>query len=195
MIIARRIGRFRETFPVLLGTLVSQTVFNILALCCSGWSSSPRPTSSTRSSEHLFLFSFAPALLLVAVAIAPALVARDRGRAGSRRRRGAVRDALVRVRLGLAIFRDPRRGPLGRSRPAHRLGDPGARPVTRSFAALGLARRRWGSAAAAAVLFAVNVTAVDPGDAVEHRRLPARDDQRPDHGLRGRRRPMRSPTA
>src|SRR5204862_2251704 len=32
MVLARRTGRMRETFPVLLGTLVSQTALNIVAL-------------------------------------------------------------------------------------------------------------------------------------------------------------------
>ena len=33
--LARRTGRMRETFPVLLGTLVSQTMLNLVALACS----------------------------------------------------------------------------------------------------------------------------------------------------------------
>ena len=33
---APRSGRMRETFPVMLGTLVSQTMLNIVALVCSG---------------------------------------------------------------------------------------------------------------------------------------------------------------
>ena len=36
MVLARRIGRMRETFAVLVGTLVSQTVLNILALAMLG---------------------------------------------------------------------------------------------------------------------------------------------------------------
>jgi phosphatidylinositol alpha-mannosyltransferase len=36
MTLARRIGRMRETFPVLLGTLVSQTLLNIAALALLG---------------------------------------------------------------------------------------------------------------------------------------------------------------
>ena len=37
MVLARRVGRLRETLPVLLGTLVSQSVLNIVA-----WSFSAR---------------------------------------------------------------------------------------------------------------------------------------------------------
>ena len=36
MTLARRTGRMRETFPVLLGTLVSQTMLNLLALVLLG---------------------------------------------------------------------------------------------------------------------------------------------------------------
>ena len=36
MVLARRTGRMRETFPVLLGTLVSQTVLNLVALVLLG---------------------------------------------------------------------------------------------------------------------------------------------------------------
>ena len=36
MSLARRIGRMRETFPVLLGTLVSQTMLNLVALALLG---------------------------------------------------------------------------------------------------------------------------------------------------------------
>ena len=36
LIVARRLGRVRERFPVVLGTLMSQTLFNLLALCLLG---------------------------------------------------------------------------------------------------------------------------------------------------------------
>ena len=36
MALARRVGRMRETFPVLIGTLVSQTAINIVALVLLG---------------------------------------------------------------------------------------------------------------------------------------------------------------
>jgi phosphatidylinositol alpha-mannosyltransferase len=32
LIVARRVGRARETLPVVLGTMVSQTLLNLLAL-------------------------------------------------------------------------------------------------------------------------------------------------------------------
>ena len=36
LVVARRIGRPRESFPAVLGTLVSQTLLNILALLILG---------------------------------------------------------------------------------------------------------------------------------------------------------------
>ena len=159
MIIARRIGRFRETFPVLLGTLVSQTAFNILALMLLGVVIVTSTDLFHRSSEHLFLVSFAPALLLVAVAVAPALVRRS-GSGRVARVAAMVRDALVRVRLGLAVFRDPRRGPLAGALQLTAW----AIQVAACYAlavAMGL-DGAMGIGGAAAVLFAVNVTAVIP---------------------------------
>jgi phosphatidylinositol alpha-mannosyltransferase len=71
-----------------------------------------------------------------------------------------VRDALVRVRLGLAIFRDPRRGPLAAAAQLTAW----AIQVAACYAlavAMGL-DGTMGVGGAAAVLFAVNVTAVVP---------------------------------
>ena len=159
MVIARRIGRFRETFPILLGTLVSQTVFNILALILLGVVIVSSTDLFHRTSEHLFLVSLAPAILLIAVAAAPAGVRRA-GSARVARLAGMVRDALVRVRTGLAVFRDPRRAPLAASLQLLAW----AIQVAACYAlavAMGL-DGEIGIGGAAAVLFAVNVTAVVP---------------------------------
>jgi phosphatidyl-myo-inositol alpha-mannosyltransferase len=157
--LSRRTGRVRETFPVLVGTLVSQTMLNIVALLLLGAiivSTTPLFHSDT---EKLFAFSFVPLVLLLVVLIAPRLTRR----AGSGRlaKLGtSLHRALVQVRAGLAVFRDPRRGLLAS---AAQLGA-WAIQLTACwalFAALGL-DGRVGIGAAAAVLFAVNVTAVVP---------------------------------
>lgn len=159
MVIARRIGHFRETFPVLLGTLVSQTAFNVLALVLLGAVIVSSTDLFHRSSEHLFLASLAPALLLVAVAVAPAAVRRS-GSGRIARLAGVARDALVRVRSGLAVLADPRRGPVAGTMQllawAIQVGACWALAI-----AMGL-DGAMGVAGAAAVLFAVNVTAVVP---------------------------------
>jgi phosphatidyl-myo-inositol alpha-mannosyltransferase len=148
----------RETFPVLLGTLVSQTVLNIVALVILGaiivWSTDLFHSNT----EKLFLASLAPLLLLVAVALAPTLVRRA-GSGRVARVARAIRSALVQVRSGLHVFRDPRRGLIAS---VAQLGA-WALQLVACFALLeGMGLEHAGIGAAAAVLFAVNVTAVVP---------------------------------
>ena len=157
--LARRIGRMRQTFPVLLGTLVSQTLLNLIALALLGViiiSTTPLFHSGTK---ELFLFSLVPALLLLVVLVAPLLMRRN-GNGRMARIGAAVHGALVQVRAGLTVFRNPRRG------------IPAAAAQLTAWAiqlaacwallyALNLDGRA-GIGAAAAVLFAVNVTAVVP---------------------------------
>jgi phosphatidylinositol alpha-mannosyltransferase len=157
--LARRIGRMRQTFPVLLGTLVSQTLLNLIALALLGViivSTTPLFHSGTK---ELFLFSLVPALLLVVVLVAPLLMRRN-GNGRLSRIGATVHGALVQVRAGLAVFRNPRRG------------IPAAAAQLTAWAiqlaacwallyALNLDDQA-GIGAAAAVLFAVNVTAVVP---------------------------------
>lgn len=159
MVMARRVGRVRESFPVLLGTLVSQTVLNIVALVLLGFLIVTSSDLFSNNSEHIFLVSLAPALVLVAVLAAPSLVRRS-GSGPIARLVGSVREALVKVRTGLAIFRDPRRGPLAAASQLSAW----AIQVSACYAlatAMGL-EPLMGLGGAAAVLFAVNVTAVIP---------------------------------
>jgi phosphatidylinositol alpha-mannosyltransferase len=157
--LSRRTGRVRETFPVIVGTLVSQTLLNIVALLMLGAiivSTTPLFHSST---QKIFAFSFLPLALLIAVLIAPMLMRRQ-GSGRMARLGAAMHRALVQVRAGLAVFREPRRGALASA------AQLGAWAIQLAacwvlFAALGLDDRA-GIGAAAAVLFAVNVTAVVP---------------------------------
>ena len=159
MTLARRSGRMRETFPVLLGTLVSQTMLNLVALVLLGAiivSTTPLFHSGTK---QIFLFSLVPLLVLIVVLVAPLLMRRNGN--GRLARVGAnVHRALLQVRAGLAVFRDPRYGPAAA----------GAQLMAWAIQlaacwgllyALGLDGQA-GIGAAAAVLFAVNVTAVVP---------------------------------
>jgi len=159
MVLARRTGRMRETFPVLLGTLVSQTVFNIVALLMLGAIIVASTDLFHSSSEKLFAFSFVPLALLLVVLLAPTLMRRS-GSGRFARVSATVRGAAVEVRRGLQIFREPRRGAFAA---AAQLGA-WAIQLAACWAllvALGLDHRA-GIGAAAAVLFAVNVTAVVP---------------------------------
>ena len=159
MTLARRTGRMRETFPVLLGTLVSQTMLNLVALAMLGViivSTTPLFHSGT---QKIFAFSLVPLVLLLVVLLAPALM--RRGGNGRLARLGAtLRGALVQVRRGLSVFRQPRRGALAT---AAQLGAWAIQLAAcwALLAALGLSDQA-GIGAAAAVLFAVNVTAVVP---------------------------------
>jgi len=159
MVMARHIGRMRETFPVLLGTLVSQTVLNIVALAGLGAIIIGSTDLFHAGTERLFLFSLAPVALLAAVLLAPVVVRRN-GNGRVARVVRALREAVVKVRRGLHVFREPRRGVLATVSQllawAIQLAACWA-----LFFALGL-DAQVGIGAAAAVLFAVNVTAVVP---------------------------------
>jgi phosphatidyl-myo-inositol alpha-mannosyltransferase len=159
MTLARRIGRMRETFPVLLGTLVSQTLLNIVALALLGAIIVSSTDLFHSSTEKLFLFSLVPLALLVVVLLAP-LVVRRNGNGRLARFGAAAHRALLQVRAGLAVFREPRRGFVAS---AAQLGAWAVQLAAcwALLAALGLSGRA-GIGAAAAVLFAVNVTAVVP---------------------------------
>jgi len=159
MVLARRTGRMRETFPVLLGTLVSQTALNIVALILLGVIIVTSTNLFHSGSTKLFVVSLVPLLALVAVALAPAVV-RQAGRGRFARAAGAIRGALLKVRHGLRVFREPRRGALA----AGAQLSAWALQLLACYGlvfALGLEGRA-GIGAAAAVLFAVNVTAVVP---------------------------------
>jgi phosphatidylinositol alpha-mannosyltransferase len=159
IVLSRRTGRMRETLPVLLGTVVSQTAFNIFALAMLGSIIVATTDLFHSSSEKLFVASFAPLLLLVAVALAPVVV-RQNGTGRVARLVGSLRGALVQVRSGLSVFRDARRGPFAAATQIAAWGLQLLACYT-LFLAMGLDVHA-SIGAAAAVLFAVNVTAVVP---------------------------------
>ena len=159
MTLARRSGRMRETFPVLLGTLVSQTMLNLVALVLLGViivSTTPLFHSGTK---QIFLFSLVPLLVLIVVLVAPLLMRRNGN--GRLARVGAnVHRALIQVRAGLAVFRDPRHGVAAAAAQLSAWAIQLAACWALLYA-LNLDGQA-GIGAAAAVLFAVNVTAVVP---------------------------------
>jgi phosphatidylinositol alpha-mannosyltransferase len=162
MIVARRLGRPREGLPAVLGTIVSQTLLNILALVILGCVMFQSVGVFHHHEGGLVAFAVLPIVILAAVLGAPALM-RGGGRSRSTRVRAwarQARQATAQVRAGLEVFRDPRLGAVAVS--------------AQLFAwviqwlscyvllvAFGLDDRA-GVGAAAAVLFAVNVSAVLP---------------------------------
>ena len=159
MVLSRHVGRIRETFPVLIGTLVSQTALNILALVLLGGIIVSTTDLFQASTQKLFLVSTAPLLVLLAVLMAPSVV-KVNGQGRIARAVQAVRGALQQARKGLTVFRDPRKGSFAA---AAQLFAWFLQLLAcwALFAALGL-DHQVAIGAAAACLFAVNVTAVVP---------------------------------
>ncbi len=159
MSLARRIGRMRETFPVLLGTVVSQTLLNLVALALLGVIIVSSTDLFHSGTQKLFAFSFLPLLLLVVVLLGPPLMRRN-GNGRLARLGTALHGALLQVRAGLKVFRNPRRG-LAAAAAQLTAWAIQLAACWALLAALGLSDQA-GIGAAAAVLFAVNVTAVVP---------------------------------
>jgi phosphatidylinositol alpha-mannosyltransferase len=162
LILARRLGRMRERFPVVLGTMVSQTLLNLFALCVLGGVMFATVGIFRGGEDALVIATIAPVVLLGSVLAAPWLLRRGKPSRFQRVQQAATaaRGTMLQVRSGLEVFRRPRLG--------------GWAAITQLSAwavqwlacylllvALGLDERA-GLGAAAAVLFAVNVTAALP---------------------------------
>jgi phosphatidyl-myo-inositol alpha-mannosyltransferase len=157
--LSRRTGRMRETFPVLLGTLVSQTMLNIVALILLGVIIVSTTPLFHESTKQIFLFSLVPLILLIVVLVAPVLMKRN-GSGRMAKIGAAIHRALIQVRAGLAVFKDPRHGVAASAAQLSAWAIQLAACWALLYA-LNLDTRA-GVGAAAAVLFAVNVTAVIP---------------------------------
>ena len=163
LIVARRVGRPTETFPIVLGTIVSQTLLNLLAL--AGLGAVMFTSVDLFNGRHTALIAVAvgPAVLAALILAAPLIVGRRGGPSRSMRLdafRAQLRLVLIRLRTGMRVFREPRLGAIAVS------AQLGAWMLQCAscyvlLIALGLDHRA-GLAAAAGVLFAVNVTAVLP---------------------------------
>jgi phosphatidylinositol alpha-mannosyltransferase len=145
---------------VVIGTLVSQTLLNLAALAILGAVMFATVGLFRGHEKAVFAFTAAPCMILVAVLVLPALLRRGKPSRFVRVQRAAtaVRDSMLRVRSGLAVFRNLR---LGTWATATQLLAWGIQwfACYVLMVALGL---HAGVGAAAAVLFAVNVTAVLP---------------------------------
>jgi phosphatidylinositol alpha-mannosyltransferase len=162
LIVARRVGRMRDRFPVVLGTLVSQTLLNILALCVLGTVMFATVGIFRGGEDALVIATIAPVVVLALLIAAPWLLRRGRPSRFQRVQQAAAiaRHAMVEVRRGLQVFRRPR---LGSWAAVMQLGAWAIQWLAcyALLVALGLDERA-GIGAAAAVLFAVNVTAALP---------------------------------
>jgi phosphatidylinositol alpha-mannosyltransferase len=162
LIVARRTGRPREHLPVVLGTIVSQTLLNIAALVILGTVTFTSVGLFRGHHDALIFAALAPLVLLAVVLLAPPLLAAGRHSRFTKLAEltGQSRKALARVRKGLVVFRDPR---LGATAFVAQLLAWALQWLSCYvlLVAFGLDQQA-GAAAAAAVLFAVNVTAVLP---------------------------------
>ncbi len=162
LIVARRLGRARETLPIVLGTMISQALLNLLVLVALGVVALSSVQVLDGHDRALLLVALAPLVALVVTRLVPILVSpatASRARNVQMLREG-LRRALARLRDGLRLFRQPRHA---------------AAATLVQLAAWAL---QWLSCwllliafgldvhaapqAAAAVLFAVNVTAILP---------------------------------
>jgi phosphatidylinositol alpha-mannosyltransferase len=163
LVVARRTGRPREHLPIVLGTVVSQTLLNILALIILGAIMFSSVDLFNGHQDALVVAAIAPLALLIVVLLAPMLL-RDTGSRSRSSRAHALaaqaRGALARVRAGLIVFRRPR---LGLQATVAQLTAWALQCLSCwiLLVALGLDKHA-GIGAAAAVLFAVNITAVLP---------------------------------
>jgi phosphatidylinositol alpha-mannosyltransferase len=162
LIVARRLGRPRETLPVVLGTMVSQTLLNLLALALLAAAMLSGVPLLHGHDGALAAAALVPVAALILVLLTPVLLPRS---AISRYARLhslvlGLRRSLLRVREGLRIFRRPRRAAVATTVQLSAWGLQCA-SCWLLLMALGL-DHRVGIAGAAGVLFAVNVTAVVP---------------------------------
>ncbi len=157
VIVARRTGRPRDALPAVLGTLVSQTLLNIVALTVMGAVMFSSVDLFNGHQNALLVTAFAPLAALLIVLVGPTMLQ------GTGRRHALmaqVRGAVARARVGLSVFSRPR---LGAAAIAAQLAAWGVQCLACYILliALGLGHQA-GFGAAAAIVFAVNITAVLP---------------------------------
>jgi phosphatidylinositol alpha-mannosyltransferase len=162
MIVARRIGRARNQLPVVLGTMVSQTLINLVALAILGAVMFSTVELFAGHENALLAASLAPIAAALLVLVGPVLLRRGPTRRSARLHAAMARAraAMHRVRLGLRVFRNPRRGALAAAAQLTAWAIQWLACYV-LLVALGL-NDVAGLGAAAAVLFAVNLTAALP---------------------------------
>jgi phosphatidylinositol alpha-mannosyltransferase len=162
LVVARRLGRARDRLPVVLGTIVSQALINVLALVILGAVMFTTIGLFAGRQQALLWYGLAPFGVLCVVLVAPALIRSGLPSRSSRVARWVAqgRDAASRVRSGLKVFSRPREGSIAITM---QLSAWALQWISCYvlLVALGLEHKA-DLGAAAAILFAVNVTAVLP---------------------------------
>jgi phosphatidyl-myo-inositol alpha-mannosyltransferase len=161
IVLSRRLGRVSRQLPVVVGTLFSQTLLNVLGLFAVAVIAFASTPALDAPAGALTLLVVAPAVLLLVVILGPWLVARASPRSPLLRKAAeSLAVSLTELRRGLLVFRRP-------SAASHALSvQLGAWAlqlvsVYTLLVAFGLEDQA-GIAAAAAVLTAVNVAGIVP---------------------------------
>jgi phosphatidylinositol alpha-mannosyltransferase len=162
LVVSRRLGDTRRCLPVVVGTIVSQTLLNLLAIALLAGATAASLSLFAGHTGAIAGIAIAP-VVLVALVLGLPEVARRASRSRHRRvaRLGeSVLGQLRQLRRGLVVFRRP--GPAARAT-VGQLAAWGLQMLSCDalFTAFGLPHGV-GLAAAAAVLLAVNVSAVVP---------------------------------
>jgi phosphatidylinositol alpha-mannosyltransferase len=162
LIVARRLGRARETLPLVLGTMVSQTLLNLLALAALGAVALASINPFDAANRELLVVGLVPLAALLAASLGPLIVSSVPVARARRRERALI--AVGRVLQGLRDGVRPLRSPNIAAAAALAQATAWAMQWAACWLlliALGIDPGT-GAPAAAAVLFAVNVTAVMP---------------------------------
>ena len=162
LVLARRLGRPRDTLPTVWGTIASQTLLNLLALAVLGAVTASTADFEGHAARTLLLVALIPVAAVLLTLLLPLLVGPAAASRAERMRAAlaAIRPSLARLRQGLHALRSPR---------------PASAAILLQLVAwvlqwvscwllllaLGLGPQA-GAGAAAAVLFAVNITAAVP---------------------------------
>ena len=159
MVMTRHLPASGAALPLVLGTIVSQAIINVAALAGLGVLALTTSAPSL-GGPRLSLASVVIGAGIVAIMVLAPVVLRRVARAGHGRFLGRAQALLAQARTGLAVFRSPRRAAqaVGAQVGAWMLQWLSCWALLDAF---GLGHRA-GAAGAAAVLFAVNVTAAVP---------------------------------
>ena len=161
IVVARRAGDPIVTFPAVLGTIVSQTLLNLLALVALGAVMFKSVPLFHGHSDALVAVSVAPIIVALAILVAPVVLAR--GRTARSEKLAALsekaRFLMAEVRRGFAVFRQAK---LGSIAAVMQLSAWVLQWLSCYVLLEAMGMGYVGLGAAAAALFAVNVTAAIP---------------------------------
>ena len=161
MIVSRRAGDPRVTFPAVLGTIVSQTILNLVALVGLGVVMFESVPLFHGHADALVAISVLPLIVVACILVAPVVLAS--GRNARSQKLSALsekaRFLMAEVRRGLSVFKNPK---LGTIATVMQLSAWVLQWLSCYVLLEAMGLGSAGLGGAAAVLFAVNVTAAIP---------------------------------